>query len=168
MVKWAQKLYNSSVFRRTPENFTMSDSFAILFHRLTAATYFMHSVWAVIVIIDGAPSLINQQGQQWTTIFAIFVLALTLPACIGSTFFPQHARTELFAGVSFVALMLVYYYFMVIDTIAQGTPASNMILPLSVVILPICRTSVIVRSLIKQADVRKAITDENELPGVRY
>ncbi len=164
MVTWTKKVYNSSVFRRMPDDYTMSDIFATLFHRLAATVYLIYSTWAVMVIINGVPSLLRQQGDQWTTIFAAFVLALAVPACIGATFFPQLARTELFAGAAFVALMFVYYYFLIVDTIGRHGSPTGVVLLLSVVVMPIARTAIIFYFLLKQAKIRKAVTGEIELP----
>lgn len=159
MVTWARKVYTASVFRKMPDDFTMSDVFATLFHRLAATTYLIYSFWAISVLIDGVPSLVRQQGDQWTAIFAAFVLVLTAPACFGATFFPQAARTELFAGAGFVALMAFYYYFLIVDVVTRSGSVAGIVILSSVVVMPIARTVIIIYFLLKQAKQRKVATD---------
>jgi len=165
MVSWTKRVYNASVFRKMPDDFTMSDVFAALFHRLAATTYLIYSTWAIMVIFNGVPSLVRQQGDQWTTIFAAFVLLLAAPACIGATFFPQMARTELFSGAGFVALMAVYFYLLIADIITRGGGFAGIMLLLSVVVMPLARTAIIVYFLLRQAKQRKAALAQSDSDG---
>lgn len=155
MIKFIKEAKAKSVFRKMPDDYTMSDIFAALFHRLAATTYLIYSGWAVLVLLNGVPSMVRQQGTDFTTIFAVFVLLTVAPACFGATYFPQAARTELFAGASFIMLMIIYYFFLIQNTIETGGSWAGVVLLLSVVVMPIARTAIIIYFLLKQAKARK-------------
>lgn len=154
-----KRLYDASVFRGKADDCTMSDVFATLFHRLAATLYLLYGAWGGLVAWDGIGSLTRQQGAEWTTIFAMFVLLLTIPACIGATFFPEQARLELYAGAAFSVLMLIYYYFLVVDIVQRGAPLAGLILPLSVVVMPVARSVIVMRLLLMQARARRPVSE---------
>lgn len=134
----------------------MDTVFAYMFHRTAATVYLIYAGWGLIVGVDGVPSLVYQQGNEWTTLFALAVFATAVPACLGATFFPKYARLELFAGASFAALLLVYFFFLLLNlTQGIGSVAGFEIL-LSVVVIPIARTFIVMFFLIQQAKERQA------------
>ena len=161
---WLSRAYNASVFRKMPDDFTMSDIFAALFHRLAATLYLIYSAWAVVVVLRGITSLTAQQGTEWTTIFAGAVLLTVAPACLGASFFPRFANLELYSGAVFIALMGVYYFFLIRNTIETGGSEAGVILLMSVIVMPLARTVIIMYFLIKQAEARRqaaAIVDKD-------
>jgi hypothetical protein len=164
MVNTIKRVVSASVFRKMPPDYSMSDIFAALFHRLAATLYLIYSVWAVDVILRGVSSLVAQQGDQWTSIFAAFVLLTTGPACLGASFFPKLANLELYSGGAFIALMAVYYFFLVRNTIETGGSEAGVILLMSIIVMPLARTLIIMYFLVKQAEARRsaeAILDQD-------
>lgn len=154
-MNWIKSLVGKSVFRKMPPEYTMSDIFATLFHRMAATLYLVYSGWAVLVLLDGVPSLVQQQGEGWTALFATFVLLTTAPACFGATFFPKAARTELFAGLAFALLLLIYYYFLIQNILSGTGSIAGFELLTSVIVMPVCRTAIITYFLVKQAEARR-------------
>lgn len=151
MIRFSRDIIHKSVFRRIPKNTPMNDILAVLFHRLAATTYLLYALWAVFAIIDGIPSITRAQGDIFTFWFATAILVVTLPACLGATFWPRLARLELFAGGSFTGLLVFYYFVLFRGVIEQHTSIAGFVILLSVVILPLCRTIVVVLLLIRQA-----------------
>jgi hypothetical protein len=157
MINLFKRFVQASVFRKMPDDYTMSDIFAALFHRMAATLYLIYSGWAVLVLVDGVPSLLRQQGGEWTALFAVFVLLTTAPACFGATFFPKAARTELFSGFAFALMLLIYYYFLAIGVLNGTGSIAGFELLTSVIVMPICRTAIIIYFLLKQAKQRKEL-----------
>lgn len=153
-VRWAPR---KSVFRRQPRELSMNDMVAIYFHRLAATTYFAYAVWGGISTIKGVPSLVASQGQDWTTIFSFCVLITTAPACFGATFWPAFARMEALFGSSVVALFILYLIIYSIQMVQGSVGISYTPLLASLLILPICRTIIVIAFLMRQADQRQEL-----------
>lgn len=154
-----QRLRNASVFKKVPitangGGLSMNDILAMLFHRATATMYLVYAAWAIVSLIVGLPTVREAQGLNWQIIFSIAVLLTCAPACAGATFWPAMARTELFAGSSFVAGMLVYLVFTIQRAVTEGTWAGPVLI-LAVIVIPTARTVIIVIFLMIQADARK-------------
>lgn len=158
---WLQRLVDKSVFKSLPitpngSGNSMNDILAVLFHRATATMYLIYSVWATISIVVGIPTLADIQGSEWQIYFSLSVLLTTAPAGLGATFWPAMARTELFAGSSFVAGMLIYLFFSFQRAISgEGSWAGAVIL-ISIIVIPLARTAVITIFLMVQAKAAKA------------
>lgn len=152
---------NRTVFRRAKPNDSMSDMLALMFHRSTAVLYFVYIAWAIASVIGGIPTLIQAQGDGFQLLFSSLVLLCTLPACIGATFFPLFARLELYAGVAFSSLILVYLYFL-IQRAATGESAIgvSVVVTLSYIVIPLCRSFIIYMFLLRQAKTETRIERE--------
>lgn len=148
----AAKLINKSVFRRMPKGTAMNDMLAILFHRAAATIYLFYVGWGILQTWQGMPSLVRSNGQDWNTLFAVFIIATCAPACFGATFWPTFARLELIAGSSVVALLLVYMYFLTVSVIQGEASWSGWELLLSILVIPVCRTLAVVVFLMRQAE----------------
>lgn len=153
LVTFIRKLIGRSVFRSIRGK-TMDGVFTNMFHRTAATLYALYALWGAIVVADGLPTLVNQQGSEWTTIFALFVVATAGPAALAATFFPRLAQIELYAGVSFAALLLVYLFFVLVNLWEGIGSAASTELIASVVVVPVARTAIIVWFLIQQAHER--------------
>lgn len=123
-----------------------------MFHRGTAVLYFVYIAWAVASIIGGIPTLIQAQGDTFQLLFSSLVLICTLPACIGATFFPLFARLELYAGVAFVSLMVVYLYFLIQRAISgESVIGVSAVVTVSYIVIPLFRSLIIYLFLLRQA-----------------
>lgn len=140
---------HKTVFHRIPGH-NMSDTFAIVFHRLAVVVYGIYASWGLAAFFTSTPTL-NTSDASWTMLFPIFVFLTAAPAGVGAMFFPMAARVELFAGSGFVALMLVYIFFALQAALSGAGLWSSVVLILSVLVMPICRTAMIVFFLILQA-----------------
>jgi hypothetical protein len=159
-VKILKRIYRASVFR-SMKGYPMPDVFAAWFHRKAAILYLVYVGWAILQLtIEGAPSLVEQQGDQWTSIFAIFVILTTGPACLGATFFPRLAHIELYAGFLFAVLICVYLFFLVLNVVkGEGSIAGTELIA-SILVMPVGRTAIISYFLVKQAEA-----DREKEPG---
>ena len=150
-MKKLKSIFARSVFRPIPRNAPMNDILAVLFHRLAASVYLIYTLWAIVSIIDGLPSIIRERGDTFQLAFSILVLLTTGPSCLGATFWPLLARIELFFGSSFVGLLILYLYFLVQNALYNTGSWPGFILIWSIIILPACRTVIVVILLLRQA-----------------
>lgn len=145
----------ASVFKRLSEGSAMSDRIAAYFHRASAIIYFIYSMWAILALIDGIPSLILAQGQDWQLLFSAVALVFTGPAAFGATFFPKYARTEMASGLLFVGLMLLYVGILVYSAIyLDGSWAGATIIS-SILVIPVFRVMVVIILLLEQAKQKR-------------
>lgn len=161
-----RNIINKSVFKRLPKGASMEMTLAIYFHRLSATLYFIYSVWAVIAIFGGIPSLVQANGEQWQVIFSMAALVCTAPATFGATFWPSFARLEMFSGVAFAMLMALYVLVLLRSALFEGGPWAAVVIISSVGVMPICRDVIVVKFLLDQVEDRKrraaAAADQGE------
>lgn len=157
MVQFAKGIFGRSVFQRIPENTAMNDILAILFHRLAATVYLPYFIWAALATFSVLGSFKEQMphDQVYLALFVVAVLVTSGASCFGATFWPRLARLELFTGASFVGLLVFYLGFALVDIFNNPIPSdiriANWVLLLSILVLPICRTIVVVLLLLRQA-----------------
>lgn len=155
-------LVDLSIFRPLPVSpmgtgMSMNDILAILFHRAAATMYFIYALWGLFSLILGLPTLNSIDGLDWQLVFSAAVLLTAIPAGLGCVFWPAMARTELYAGSSFVAGMLIYMYFTLQNLFTNnGGSWTSLILLLSIIVVPAARTVVITIFLLVQARAEKA------------
>jgi hypothetical protein len=130
---------------------------AVMFHRLSASLYLIYCVWAVFAIVDGIPSLVSANGQQWQTLFSMAVLIFAAPSCFGATFWPSFARLELFAGAAFTTLLGIYIFYIIGNALFGGGSWAAVVIISSVVIVPLARLAIVILFLLRQAEGRRAI-----------
>lgn len=143
------------MFRPLPSGASMECVLSTMFHRLSATLYLIYSLWALIAIIDGIPSLIRANGEDWQMLFSIAVLLFAAPSCFGATFWPSFARLELFAGAAFTTLLVIYILFVAGNALfGEGSWAGAAIVA-SVIVVPASRFAIVTRFLLSQAEDRK-------------
>ena len=133
----------------------MNDILAVLFHRLAATLYLLYSLWAIVSIITGIPSISRLQGDTFQLIFSSVVLITTAPACVGATFWPILARLELFFSSGFIGLLLLYMYFVIYNILFSHGSWAGSLLVVGYIVLPICRVVIITILLLRQAREEK-------------
>ena len=163
MLASVRRLLNVSVFKKIPTDAAMNDILATLFHRATATMYLIYSLWAVVVFSTGLPSVLAAAGDPGVVGLSVAVLVTAGPACLGSTFWPKMARTELVGGSGFAAAMLIYLGFLLWNILFNEGTWAGWVLIWSIVVVPLARTVVIILFLLVQARKRK----EAELEGER-
>lgn len=154
-VDYLQRVIGRSVFLPIAKGSTMESILSVMFHRVSATLYFAYSVWAVVSVIAGIPSLIAANGEQWQTIFSIAVLICALPSCFGATFWPSFARLELFAGAAFSTLLAIYLFYLTGNALFNGGAWAGVVLLTTVLVVPFCRLIIIIMFLLRQAEDRK-------------
>jgi len=156
LVTLLRRVIGRSVFLPMDKKASMETILSIMFHRLSATLYFIYAVWAVVAVINGIPSLVAANGEQWQTIFSIAVFIFAVPSCFGATFWPSFARLELFAGAAFTTLLAIYIFFLVGNALFNGGSWSGFVIIASVMVVPLSRLIIVILFLVKQADERKA------------
>lgn len=148
------ELVGRSVFKKMAPGREMNAILAVVFHRSAATLYLLYFAWGVAQTIQGAPSLVLNNGQTWTTIFAILVMITTAPSCFGATFWPNFARLELFAGSSVVTLLFAYIAILGYNTFfLHNSTVGGWILSITVIVIPAARTAVVFLFLSNQAEL---------------
>jgi hypothetical protein len=149
-------IITTSVFKSIPDNTAMNDVLATIFHRFSATVYAFYSLWAVISVFDGLPTIVKAEGDHFQFWFSVLVLITAAPSCLGATFWPHLARIELFFGASFGGLIALYLYFILKNVIEGDGSFAGWFLIWSIMVLPTCRTIVVIVLLVRQERERKA------------
>lgn len=155
MIKFSKAVFNRSVFRPLPHGTPMNDILAMLSHRFAATVYMLYAVWAIVSIITGIPTIVNEAGISFQIIFSSVVLIIAGPACIGATFWPVLARLELFFSSGFLGLLALYMYFVINNVVNNGGSWAGTILILTYMALPAYRVAIITVLLLRQAREEK-------------
>lgn len=138
-----------------------------LFHRASATLYAIYAAWAVIAFSTGIPSLVAANGQLWQVIFSGLTLITAAPACFGATFWPVFARLEALAGSSFVGLIAVYTATIFYAAVIGEGPWAGVVIILSVLVMPLCRTIVVIVLLLRQSKEDRAIRIQAQKIAIR-
>lgn len=149
-------IIHNSVFRPIPKNTPINDVLATLFHRSAATVYAIYCAWAIIAFIAGLPTISEGLGLSGQLVYSVLTLATAAPACIGATFWPNLARTELIGGSAFVTTIVIYLYFILQNILFGEGSWAGLVLILSVAVLPAARTVIVIILLLRQAKDRKA------------
>lgn len=153
-MKHLRKWLSLSVFRRLPKGSSMEHVLSIMFHRLSATLYAIYCAWAVVSIIDGIPSLVAANGSQWQVIFSSAVLIFAAPSAFGATFWPLFARLELYAGLAFTTLLVLYLTYLLGSVLFGDGSWAGVVIIASVLVVPACRFAIVVMFLLQQAETR--------------
>lgn len=153
-----KRVLGRSVFAPIGKGASMEAILAALFHRASATIYLMYSLWSIVAIFYGIPSLVAARGTDWQVLFSIGVVICAAPACFGATFWPNFARLEAYAGCAFVGLMILYVALLIGNQLNDvGTGSwSGVFLIVSLMIIPACRCIVVIIFLMRQAAAREA------------
>jgi undecaprenyl pyrophosphate phosphatase UppP len=152
-MKKFSNIVGRSVFKPLPKDQEMNSLLTVAFHRSAATLYMLYFLWGVASTVKGAPSLVQTNGQTWTTIFAVLIILTTAPACFGATFWPNYARLELFAGSSVSVLLAIYVVVLGYNAILGNNTWASVFLTLSILVIPTVRTVVVYLFLIRQAEL---------------
>lgn len=145
-----------SVFRKMPKETAMDTLLAQYFHRLAATMYFAYTVWAVVSIVQGIPTIRDQSSDYFQILFSAIIFSTAGPACFGAAFWPSFARLEMAVGSSFTVVLTVYLYFILQNIFFGDGTWPGLVLIASVLVLPVCRSAIVAIFLLRQARQRKA------------
>lgn len=148
-------IVTKSVFRSIVPGTAMNDILAIIFHRLSATVYGFYGLWAIISVIDGIPSVIRAEGEAFQFWFSLLIFLTATPACAGAAFWPNLARLELFSGAGFAGLIGFYMYVLLRNVLEADGSWAGWFLIWSIMVLPVCRTIVVILLLLRQERDRK-------------
>jgi hypothetical protein len=128
---------------------------AIFFHRTAAVLYFIYAIWGISSIALRIPSISEELGSIPQIVFSALVVLVTVPCCIGATFFPRLGRLELFSSSSFAMLLVIYEGLILIEGLEGNMHhLVSFILILSTLVVPVSRASFIYWTLTAQAKGR--------------
>lgn len=153
-----------SVFKKLDKDVPMADLLAAMFHGMSATIYAIYVFWAIVALVFGIPNLIAANGDVWQNVFSALCLVIAAPACFGATFWPSFARLEALAGSSFIGLIVLYIGTLISNVITHTGSASwaDVVIISSVLVMPICRTIIVLVLLIRQAAKEKSERAERD------
>lgn len=144
---WHNTIFSHQVYMHPNEKL------AVYYHRTAATLYAIYAIWGVLATIGSIPTLEEALGQIPQIVFSVLTVLITIPACIGATHFPRLGRLELFSSSSFVALLVIYEFFVAASAVFGGgiSKWAAFVLILSCLVVPLSRVVFIYVTLVRTA-----------------